>query len=235
MAEPLKNIYDRTFLIRYGDQMMQQMYVWTKHPHPMVRRLASEGSRPRLPWAMAIPILKHDPTPLLPILETLKNDPSETVRRSVANNLNDIAKDHPDFVLNIMDNWRGISAETDWVIRHGSRTLLKRANSKALQSFGFQEVTPVEVFDLTIKSNTLSLGDTLTFSFSIKNLSDTEGCKLRLEYGIDYMKSNGKTSRKIFQISETTLEQGQTRSFRRQQSFKNLTTRKHYTGNMAWR
>ncbi len=220
----------RPFLIRYGDQMMQQMYVWSNHSHPMVRRLASEGARPRLPWAMAVPTLKKDPLPILPILEMLKNDSSETVRRSVANNLNDIAKDHPDFVLNIMQNWRNVSPETDWVIRHGSRTLLKRANVKALQNFGFQEIIPVEVVDLTININTLSIGDALTFTFSIKNLSDTEGCKMRLEYGIDYMKSNGKTSRKIFQITETMLEQGKTRTFTRQQSFKNLTTRKHYAG-----
>jgi 3-methyladenine DNA glycosylase AlkC len=220
----------RPFLIQYGDQMMQQMYVWSNHPHPMVRRLASEGTRPRLPWAMAVPMLKKDPSPILPILETLKNDPSETVRRSVANNLNDIAKDHPDFVLNIMQNWRNVSPETDWVIRHGSRTLLKRANPKALQNFGFQEVIPVEVTDFAIDKNTLKIGEVLTFTFSIKNLSDTEGYKVRLEYGIDYMKANGKTSRKIFQISETTFEQGKTRSFIRQQSFKNLTTRKHYSG-----
>ena len=158
--------------------MMQQMYVWSKHQHPMVRRLASEGSRPRLPWAMGVPTLKKDPTPILTILETLKNDPSETVRRSVANNLNDIAKEHPDIVLKIMQKWQNISPETDWVIRHGSRTLLKRANMKALQSFGFQEVTTVEVLNLAIKNDTLSIGETLTFSFLIKNLSDTEGCKL---------------------------------------------------------
>ncbi len=228
----------RPFLIRYGDKMMQQMYVWSKHDHPMVRRLATEGSRPRLPWAMAVPSLKKDPTLILPILETLKNDASETVRRSVANNLNDIAKDFPDFVLEIMENWQNISPETDWVVRHGSRTLLKRANPIALQNFGFAHSLPVEVVDLMIDKDSLRIGEALTFSFSIKNVSDTdgtsrdsrEGYKIRLEYGIDYVKASGKTSRKIFHLSETTLDKGQTLSFNRQQSFRELTTRKHYVG-----
>src|ERR1700676_2839952 len=91
----------RPFILRYGDKMMNQMKAWSLHENNKVRRLSSEGSRPRLPWAMAIPALKKDPSALLPILENLKNDPSDWVRRSVANNLNDIAKDHPLWVIGL--------------------------------------------------------------------------------------------------------------------------------------
>ncbi len=228
----------RPFLIRYGDKMMQQMYDWSRHEHPMVRRLASEGSRPRLPWAMAVPSLKKNPMPILPILEALKSDASETVRRSVANNLNDIAKDFPDLVVETTEKWRGLSPEVDWVIRHGSRTLLKRANTDALQNFGFQSITPIEIQNFELNKTTLSIGDSLSFTFSAKNTSNTdgtsrnnrEGAKIRLEFGVDYVKANGKTTRKIFQISERLFVENEICTYQKQLSFKDLTTRKHYCG-----
>ncbi|TDH24246.1 hypothetical protein EXU57_15655 [Segetibacter sp. 3557_3] len=99
----------RPFLNRYFDATMEQMLKWSTHQNPYVRRFSSEGSRPRLPWGLAIAGLKRDPTPLLPILENLKNDPSDYVRRSVANNLNDIAKDHPELVVELAARWKGTS------------------------------------------------------------------------------------------------------------------------------
>ena len=95
------------FIIKYPDEMMKQMLVWSKHEHWGVRRLSSEGCRPRLPWAMALPNLKKDPTPIIPILENLKNDPARFVRLSVANNLNDIAKDNPEIVIDLAKKWKG--------------------------------------------------------------------------------------------------------------------------------
>ncbi len=92
------------FIIKYPDEMMKQMLLWSKHEHWGVRRLASEGCRPRLPWAMALPNLKENPAPIIPILENLKNDPSRFVRLSVANNLNDIAKDNPETVIDLVKN-----------------------------------------------------------------------------------------------------------------------------------
>ena len=110
----------RPFLLRYQAEVMTQMLLWSKHPHASVRRFASEGCRPRLPWAMAIPALKKDPSPILPILENLKGDDSLFVRKTVANNLNDIAKDHPALVADLVKSWKGLSAETDWIIRHAT-------------------------------------------------------------------------------------------------------------------
>src|SRR5690606_9125355 len=100
------------------ERMFAQMLDWSGHESAMVRRLSSEGFRPRLPWGMGVPVLKKDPSPILPVLEKLKNDPAETVRRSVANNLNDISKDHPGLVLQIAGRWLGKLPETDWIVRH---------------------------------------------------------------------------------------------------------------------
>ena len=219
----------RPFLIKYPEKMQKQMIKWTSHEHPMVRRLATEGFRPRLPWAMAVPYLKKDPTVILPVLEKLKKDISETVRRSVANNLNDIAKDHPEVVLKLATNWSGESTEVDWVIRHGSRSLLKRGNVGALKHFGLTETKGIDIESLKTDKKKLAIGDTLLFSFQ---LTIKKGAKLRIEYGIDYMKSNGKTNRKIFKLSEGVFEKG-THSFSRKQSFRELTTRKHYAGKHA--
>src|SRR5690606_35514298 len=107
------------------------------HKHWGVRRLASEGCRPRLPWGMALSHLKEDPLPIIPILENLKNDPSRFVRLSVANNMNDIVKDNPQTVIELAKKWYGTSKEVDWVIKHGCRTLLKQGNPDVMALFGF--------------------------------------------------------------------------------------------------
>ena len=108
--------------------MMQQMAVWARHDNEHVRRLASEGCRPALPWGQALTSFKKDPSPVLPILEQLNTDPSLYVRKSVANHLNDISKTHPDLVTKIARDWYGRHEYTDWIVKHGCRTLLKKGN-----------------------------------------------------------------------------------------------------------
>jgi 3-methyladenine DNA glycosylase AlkC len=219
----------RPFIIRYPEKAMKQMLKWSKHKSLHVRRFSSEGARPRLPWAMALPALKKDPSPLLPILENLKEDESEFVRKSVANNLNDIAKDHPDTVLKLVKQWQGVSPRTDWIIKHGSRTLLRKANPQALKLFGLAVSDKIVVDKLKLAVKQVTIGDKLDFSFTLTN-TDNKPIKLRVEYGVDYMKSNGKANRKLFKITENTYQAGQAYSFKRSQSFRNLTTRKHYAG-----
>jgi 3-methyladenine DNA glycosylase AlkC len=222
----------RPFIHRYPEKAMQQMLKWSQHESLHVRRFSSEGSRPRLPWAMALPALKKDPAPVLPILENLKNDESEFVRKSVANNLNDIAKDNPDTVLSIVKKWQGISPHTNWIIKHGSRTLLRKAHPQALKIFGLAVSDKIVADKLKLADKSIGIGDTLHFSFSLTNTGN-KPVKLRVEYGIDYMKSNGKPNRKLFKITENTYQPGQTYTFKRAQSFRNLTTRKHYAGQHA--
>jgi 3-methyladenine DNA glycosylase AlkC len=219
----------RPFIIKYGERMLQQMYQWSLHENHHVRRLASEGSRPRLPWAMALPELKRNPKPILPLLENLKNDASEYVRRSVANNLNDIAKDNPDLVIQIAKQWKGKSKETEAIIKHGCRTLLKQGNSDILKFFGLADNPKVELINFKIKTNAVCVGENLEFSFSLQN-NDEKTQFIRLEYAIYYLRKNGQLSRKVFKISERQLNPSQTIEIHRRQSFKIITTRKFYIG-----
>lgn len=218
----------RPFIIKYP-QTMQQMLAWSRHPNPFVRRLSSEGSRPRLPWAMALPALKKDPTPLLPILENLKTDPAETVRRSVANNLNDIAKDNAPVVMEIVKRWQGMHPNTDWIIKHGSRTLLKKGHDGALDAFGLKRGVKVDVTGIKTSVKKLKIGEALTLGFSI-NLKEKQAEKLRVEYGVYYVKANGTANRKLFKITENNYMPNQPTNFSRKLRFDDMTTRKHYTG-----
>jgi 3-methyladenine DNA glycosylase AlkC len=219
----------RPFLLHYPEQMYRQMLEWSKHPSPMVRRLSSEGIRPRLPWGMGVPALKRDPSPIFPILENLKNDPAETVRRSVANNLNDIAKDHPEQVLAIAEGWLGNNPETDWIVRHACRGLLKKGNAAALAHFGFEKgIAGIQVENLRCTLS-VPVGGRLDFSFSLQNQSEAS-VSVRLEYGIDYQTLSGKTSVKVFKIKELKLSPGQALPVEKYQRFQDFTTRKHFAG-----
>jgi 3-methyladenine DNA glycosylase AlkC len=219
----------RPFIIKYGDRMMQQMQQWSLHENHHVRRLASEGCRPRLPWAMAIPALKKDPTPILPILANLKDDPSEYVRRSVANNLNDIAKDHPQIVIQTARQWKGISKETDALVKHGCRTLLKQGHPEILSFYGLSHNQEILLSDFKVLTPEVKIGAPLEFSFTLYH-SGKQAQTVRLEYGIYYLKQKGQHSKKVFKISERMLNCNEKLVMQRKQSFKLITTRKFYTG-----
>jgi 3-methyladenine DNA glycosylase AlkC len=222
----------RPFIVKYPKQMLAQHKKWAQHKNHHVRRLASEGIRPRLPWAMALPEFKKDPKPILPILELLKNDESEYVRKSVANCLNDISKDHPDVLLQTVNNWKGNSKVTDWIVKHASRGLLKQGNVDALKTFGLNEQVHAKVTQLKISKNTLKIGDEFSFETSILLLDKTSH-DIRVEYNIYFMKSNGKHAPKIFQIGTYLLNPKQEITIKRKHKFADLTTRKHYTGEHA--
>ena len=217
----------RSFIIKHEERMMAQMVAWSKHENELIRRLACEGCRPALPWATALTSFKKDPTPILPILEQLKTDPSQHVRKSVANNLNDISKTHPDLVVKLARDWYGKNEYTDWIVKHGCRTLLKKGNRDVLAIFGLHDVASVDVTGFALGAASVLLGGDITFSFAI---SAKEVTKARLEYGIDYVKFNGKRSRKIFKISEVSLKENEKKSYVRKHSFADLSTRKHYPG-----
>jgi len=218
----------RPFILKYGEDMIREMQTWSLHENQKVRRLSSEGSRPRLPWAMGIPALKKDPSSLLPILENLKNDPSEWVRRSVANNLNDIAKDHPQIVLDIAKRWSGLSPETDAIIKHGSRTLLKQGHSEILKHYGLHDRNML-LNNFQILTPKVKIGESLEFSFSITNANETDQ-KVRLEYAIYYKKQNGQNTKKVFKISERIYPAKTEISIHRKQKFVLITTRKFHPG-----
>lgn len=218
----------RPFILKYFDEMMSQMLLWSKHENHKVRRLSTEGCRPRLPWAMGLPELKKNPQTILPILENLKNDSSDFVRRSVANNLNDIAKDHPEIVLNIAQKWRGVTKETDAIIKHGCRTLLKQGHPKILSHYGLDS-KEIEVTNFKIDTPKVTVPEALQFSFEVQNKYEIPKI-IRLEYAIFYNKANGLLSKKVFKISERIYQPNQKESIIKRQSFKIITTKKFYSG-----
>jgi len=218
----------RPFIHRYGQPMLDQMLLWSRHDHAMVRRLASEGARPRLPWAMALPALKKDPAPLLPILESLKQDSSDSVRRSVANNLNDISKDNPEFVISLVRKWQGKGNETDALIKHACRTLLKQGNAEVLKIFGYKS-QGLQVSDFSLASAQVEFGSSLEFSFSISN-NATRTRKVRIEYAIYHLKKNGELTPKVFMISEREMDPGSQTKIERKHTIKPITTRRYYPG-----
>ncbi len=218
----------RPFILKDQSRMMKQMLRWSNDDNYHVRRLSSEGCRPRLPWAVALPALKKDPAPILPILENLKEDQEEYVRRSVANNLNDISKDSPELVIQIAKEWLGKNEKTDWIVKHACRSLLKKGNSDVLTLFGFESPDKIKICHPELKEDKIRIGGELEFRFELSTSTKSLG-KIRLEYAVDYVKKNGKLSTKIFQISESEIT-ANTKSFIRRQSFKDMTTRKHYSG-----
>ncbi|KAA3602810.1 MAG: DNA alkylation repair protein [Calditrichaeota bacterium] len=218
----------RHFLLKDQNKVIDLMLKWSKSENFHVRRLASEGCRPRLPWAIGVPNLKKNPKPILPILENLKADETDYVRRSVANNLNDISKDFPDLVLEICEGWYGKHKNTNWIVKHALRGLLKKGNPRALILFGFGKPENVEVSNLVLDKNYLRIGEEFNFSFEIQIPKDSS-LKLRIEYAIHFCKANGSLSKKVFSISENTFSKPQT-DFSKKHSFKDLTTRKHYSG-----
>jgi len=219
----------RPFIIKYPKKMMEQMLRWSTHIHFMVRRLSTEGCRPRLPWAMAIPHLKESPLAIIPILENLKNDESEAVRRSVANNLNDISKDNSDTVIQLVRNWKGKTKETDWLVKHACRTLLKQGNSEVMELFGFGSVKHITTDNFQIQTPKVKMGDALAFTFQLKNASNAIS-KIRLEYGLYYQNSNGRLTKKVYKISEKNYPENSTTTIHRKQPFKEITTRKFHPG-----
>ena len=217
----------RPFLKEWPDTI-EKMYEWSNSDNFHVRRLASEGCRPLLPWAMKLHQYVNDPSPILPILENLRNDSEDYVYRSVANNLNDISKNHPDLVLKICKKWINESKTTKWVVKHALRTLLKQGNKTAMQLFGFGSIQSIEIIKFEIANNTIEIGNSTLLNITITNTGATK--KFRLEYGVSYLKKNGSHNEKVFQLKETEINKGEVLQFTKKIDFKDLTTRKHYKG-----
>jgi 3-methyladenine DNA glycosylase AlkC len=218
----------RPFLIEYPKRMLDKMIEWSTHDNHHVRRLASEGCRPRLPWAMALPAYKKDPVPILPILEILKNDPSEYVRRSVANNINDIAKDNEAMVIDIAKRWLGQTAETDALVKHACRTLLKNGHPEILPLFGL-DASAIEIDEFNVNTPMVQMGDRLSLDFEFRYKKPGQH-NVRIEYAIYHLKKNGELTKKVFKVSEREIEGNQWIAISREHHFKPITTRVYYAG-----
>jgi len=219
----------RPFLISNQKLMLAKMDEWAVSENEHVRRLASEGCRPRLPWGLSVPALKKDPEPVLAILEKLKEDDSLYVRKSVANNLNDISRIKPDLAVEIAQSWYGDSQKTNWIVKHACRSLLKKGDPRVLQIFGYENSDSLNIEGFTITPSKLSIGESLAFSFTLISEIETPH-KVRVEYAVDYVKANGTRSKKVFHLSELEWRGSMKKGFVKNHSFRDLTTRKHYPG-----
>ncbi|RXZ80629.1 hypothetical protein EBB07_17895 [Paenibacillaceae bacterium] len=223
----------RPFILRDPERMMAQMEKWSHHSNEHVRRLASEGCRPRLPWGVALIPFKQDPAPILPILERLKEDDSLYVRKSVANNLNDIAKDHPDAVLALARRWQGGHPHTDWIIRHGCRTLIRQAVPEIMELFGYAVSSDSDALAdhaaISTDPTSIAIGESCSLNYELR-LREGDPVRIRIEYGIEFVKAGGKTSRKLFLLSDKTVAGGTVLSGQRTHRWADLTTRRHYPG-----
>ena len=219
----------RPFILKYEAATMDQMLKWSKHKHENVRRLASEGCRSRLPWSMALPKFKKDASLIVPILENLKEDESLFVRKSVANNLNDISKDLPYLALQLANKWYGHNKNSNWIVKHGLRTLLKAGNPESMIIFGYSPINKLTISELNLTQEIVQFGKELHFKCSIKNKSTSEGL-IRLEYFIHLLKQNGTQTKKIFKLTEKTLAPNETLDISKNHQFKAINTRKYYPG-----
>jgi 3-methyladenine DNA glycosylase AlkC len=218
----------REFLRRDLARTLAVMTRWSRDGDEHVRRLASEGSRPRLPWSFRLDPLVADPAPTAAILENLRADPSLYVRKSVANHLNDISKDHPDWMLARLKSWDLAHPHTQWIAKRAARTLIKAGYQRALALFNFGGKPAVKLTSLAVTPR-LRLGEPLEFSFTLASTS-RRSQTLAVDYRIHYVKASGGTSAKVFKLREATLAPGESLTFRKRQTIRDFTTRRHHAG-----
>ncbi len=220
----------RPFLVNYPEQTLAVLNEWTGDSSPHVRRLVSEGTRPRLPWGMRLHQFVEDPTPTLALLDKLKDDESEYVRRSVANHLNDITKDNPAQAIATLQRWNEgePSKERQWITRHALRSLVKAGDPEALALLGYGS-PQVSLSDFAITPDHIHMGDKFALDFTLQSESDTKQ-KLVVDYVVHFVKANGKTGAKVFKLKTAVLPSHQTLTIHKKHHIKPITTRRYYPG-----
>lgn len=219
----------RPFLRHDLHRTLRVMEDWTRAEDEHVRRLASEGCRPRLPWSFRLETLVADPSPTGKILQNLRADPSLYVRKSVANHLNDISKTHPDWVLDRVEGWDRNNPHTAWITKHALRTLIKAGHRRALGVIGAGREARVKVGPLSITPARVRLGGVAEFSLAMASQA-RQPQKLVVDYAIRYVKKSGTHSEKVFKWKELLLGPGEKITLKKQQRFQDFSTRKHHGG-----
>ena len=220
----------RTPLRDDTDETLAALAEWVHDDNVHVRRLVSEGTRSRLPWSFRLKQFQADPTRVLELLEHLKDDPVEYVRRSVANNLNDIAKDHPDVVIETCARWWADADDNRRrLIRHAMRTLIKAGNTDALAVLGYGADSPARIASVSIEPSTVAIGDKVKVEVAIDNPSGNPAGAL-VDLRVHFVKANGSTSPKVFKGAEVALEPGESKPVRKTISVAQHSTRTHYAG-----
>ena len=219
----------RPFIARHPQPTLDTLARWVHDPSAHVRRLVSEGSRPRLPWGLRLQALVQDPSPTLPLLRALQDDPSAYVRRSVANHLNDIAKDHPDLVAHWVGEHRaGASAERTALLRHASRTLIKQGHAPTLAAWGLAQPLKGRAA-LALSAPRVAIGDTLGLQVTLRS-SSGRAQTLAIDYAVHHVRANGATTAKVFKGWTLTLAPGAARVLDKRHSLRPVSTRTLYPG-----
>jgi 3-methyladenine DNA glycosylase AlkC len=219
----------REYLRRDLHRTLAVMEVWSRDENEHVRRLASEGCRPRLPWSFRLEALIADPTPVLPILENLQRDPSLYVRKSVANHLNDISKDHPAWMMEQLERWPLDDPHTAWIAKRAVRTLIKQGDARALTLIGAGGEAQVAVEAFTLQPQTVALGERISLTCQLRSTA-MQPQRLVVDYIVHYIKKSGGSSGKVFKWKEFTLAPGEAVPLTRSQQIRNFSTRVHYPG-----
>ena len=222
----------RPFLREHRERTLEQLHTWCDHPDEHVRRLVSEGSRPLLPWGGNLPELLEPPHPTLGLLEKLHRDPSDYVRLSVSNHLNDFSKHHPELVIETLARWQKAAPgdpRLEKLARHACRTLLKAGHPGALEfhGYGSSKALELEVFQLGKKS--VSLGGQLDYRLVVRNYS-RQPLQVMFDYAIHHRKANGTLSPKVFKGRTRELAAGGRWEIIGRHSLKPVTTRVYHAG-----
>jgi len=220
----------RPFIMDHQELCLERLQRWTQDEDLNVRRLVSEGTRPRLPWAPRLPRFQRDPSPILPLLEALKDDPELYVRRSVANNLNDISKDHPQVVLSLLKAWKeGASSQRLWLINHALRGLIKGGNGEALALLGYHRPQNLLVENSRITPQEIRIGERIKLSCTIRN-QNTKPVPIMVDGIVHFVKASGERKPKVFKLKKGVLPPGGTMDVEKTIRLESMTTRKHYPG-----
>ncbi|MGJ8678935.1 DNA alkylation repair protein [Paraglaciecola sp.] len=220
----------RPFIQGYPEKTLKLLTKWTQDPNEHVRRLVSEGTRPRLPWASRLPEFIKDPQAVIALLELLKDDPALYVRRSVANNLNDIGKDHPCLLADIAKRWlKEASPERTWLVKHALRSAIKRGEKGALEALGYGKPANVLIQNVSVSPETAKVGGAINIVFDLQNLANSK-VNLMVDFAIHFVKANGSSAAKVFKLKACELQPQAVQSFSKKVSLKPMTTRTLYSG-----
>jgi 3-methyladenine DNA glycosylase AlkC len=219
----------RPFIERHPAITLDYLRTWLGDPDEHVRRLVSEGTRPRLPWAPRIARFIDDPTPTIELLDRLVDDPSAYVRRSVANHLNDISKDHPDLALECARRWLPAGGRASWVVRHGLRTLIKRGNPEALSILGADQHANITLAAFEVDRERISIGDEVAFTITL-DLRDSVPTDALIDYRVHYVGARGMRTPKVFKLARRQLEPGVPVTIVRRHRFEHVSIRRIHPG-----
>ncbi|HYC87984.1 MAG TPA: DNA alkylation repair protein [Thermoanaerobaculia bacterium] len=194
----------RAYIAHDPERTLAVLRRWAADPNPHVRRLVSEGARLRLPWAIRVAWLDANPQRVLELLELLKDDPTTLVRRSVANNLNDLGKVHPELLASTCAAWlEDASAERRALVEHALRSAVKRGDPAALRLLGYGRKPAVAIERVRFDPPRVAIGGRVAIDLVLRSTS-ARAQELLVDVAVHFVQARG-TSRKVFKLERVTL------------------------------